>query len=142
MSITSANSRLALSVADLFPSPVPIEQFAVDNAFQNEPITVGEAVIGVDGHTAGAFVFDTVKVKITLMADSISKNVFDTWYQFSRDLREVLPANMILAIPSTGEVYNFANGTLVKYHGVPSGKKRLQDVEYEIHFESVTKSQV
>jgi hypothetical protein len=135
---TSTNSQLAIAVAGVFPSAVNIQQYAVDDAFATEAIKPSEMVIGVDGFAAAGYTPELVKLKITLLPTSISKQFFDVWFAAMQSNREVSYANAWLLLPSTNESYAFKKGTLTSYPIAPAGKKVLQHVEYEITFESVT----
>ena len=141
-SITSANSQLTLSITGLFNSAMPIQGYAADGGFQTEAVAAAEVMMGMDGHMSAGFVFTPVKFKVTLNADSPSKTVFDQWYEFSRGQREISYCQAVLTLPSTGESYTLTNGVLQSYAGTPAGKKVLQPVEYEITFESLTKSNI
>jgi hypothetical protein len=140
--ITSANSQLAISVQGLFNSPVIIQGYAADSAFQNDAIQSSEITMGVDGFMSAGFVFKEVKQKITLSPDSPSKSFFDQWYTSMFNIREVYFANAVLNLPATGESYTFTRGVLTTYHGAPAGKKKLEPVEYEITWMSVQKANV
>lgn len=137
--ITSANSSLTLTVGGIFGSALAVQGYAMDSAFQNDAIQSAEVTMGVDGHLSAGFVFKEVKQKITLSPDSPSKYIFDDWYSNMAASREVFFANATLDLPSVGESYNFTRGVLSSYHGAPSGKKKLEPVEYEITWESVQK---
>ena len=138
--ITSANSQLSIVVDGVFTSPVPIQGYAMDGAFQNEAIKSAETTMGIDGLMSAGFVFNEVKQKITLSPDSPSKDFFDQWWNAMYNAREVAFANATLVLPSTGETYTFTRGVLSSYHGAPAGKKKLEPVEYEITWQSVQKA--
>lgn len=139
-SITSANAQLVVVIPALSIGSAPVVGFAVDNAFQNEAIKTAEASRGVDGRLSAAYIPTEVKMKVSLRADSPSKQIFDDWANYMFANSDVAYATIYLALPATGEGYTFNKGVLTSYHGAPSGKKMLEDVEYEITFESLTKS--
>lgn len=138
--ITSANSVYALSIPGLFNTPVILQGYAADDAFSNDAVTTAEVAIGVDGYLSAGFVFQEVKQKIKLQADSISKQVFDEWYNASRAAREVIPAYATITLPSTQETYTCTNGYLTAYPATPAAKKKLDAVEFEITWESITRA--
>ena len=137
--ITSANSQFSIVIGGIFAAALPIQGYAMDSAFQNEAIQSAEVTMGVDGNLSAGFVFKEVKQKITLSPDSPSKEIFDTWYGNMAATKEVYFANATLDLPSVGESYNFTRGVLSSYHGAPSGKKKLEPVEYEITWQSIQK---
>lgn len=138
--ITSANAIFALSVTTVFPSPVTLSAFSVDDAFETEAITPAEAEMGVDGHLSIGFVLVPVKMKIKLAADSPSVAVFDQWYAAQSQTKEAFAATAVIKIPGTGKTYNCSRGALTKYAPLPAVKKKLGSVEYEITWESVVGS--
>lgn len=140
--ITSANSVFALSVPGLFNTPVVLQGYAADDAFSNDAVTTAEVQIGVDGHLSAGYVFQEVKQKIKLSADSISKVLFDEWYNASRAAREVISANATVTLPSTGESYVLTNGYLTSYPALPAAKRKLDPVEFEITWESAIRTAI
>lgn len=138
--ITSANAQLVISIPGLGIGAAPIQGFAADSAFQNEAIKAGEVTMGVDGIMSAAYVPAEIKLKISLSADSPSKQIFDDWFLAVTNSKDQYFASLILALPSTGEAYTFTRGIMTQYHGAPSGKKKLEPVEYELTFQNVSKS--
>lgn len=139
-SITSANSQLVLTIPGVFSSSIPIQGYAADGGFTTEAIHSAETMMGMDGRMSAGFVFAETKFKITLNADSPSKSIFDDWRAFDQGQREISYAQAVLTLPSTKESYTMTNGVLTSYPGTPAGKKVLQPVEYELTFESITRS--
>jgi len=80
--------------------------------------------------------------RIKLAADSPSIQMFDLWYAAQQTTRDAYVASGTIKIPSVGREYVCINGALTGYTPLPAAKKVLQDQEYEITFESVTKAGV
>lgn len=139
-SITSANSQLAIVIPALSIGSAPVQGFAVDNAFMNEAIKLAEASRGVDGRLSAAYLPVPVTLKISLRADSPSKQIFDDLANYMFSNQEIAYVEVFLALPATGEGYTFTKGVMTSYAGTPAGKKALEDVEYEFTFESITKT--
>lgn len=140
--ITSANASLSLSVAGVFPVPIPIEGFSTDDAFDTENVAPNEAIMGVDGKLSGGYTPYPVKLKIVLQADSPSNLVFDAWRQAMDAVKEAFPANCTIIAPSIGKVYTFLGGFLTGDMPTPQGKKVLQAQTYELTFQSVSAAPV
>jgi hypothetical protein len=56
MDITSANAVIMLSSPLIFPAPFQLQKFAVDDIYGTNPLSAGEAMMGVDGHLTAGFV--------------------------------------------------------------------------------------
>lgn len=135
--ITSANSSLTLSVPDVFAVAQPIQGYAADDAFTNEAVDIGEAIMGVDGFMSAGFTPAITKLTITLQADSPSVTVFDAWLAAEKAAREKFFANVSISLPSVGKIYTLSKGALTKAKQLSDAKKVLQPVQYEVSFESV-----
>lgn len=140
--ITSANASLSLSIAGVFPVPIPIEGFSTDDAFDTDNVAPTEAVMGVDGKLSGGYTPYPVKLKVVLQADSPSNLIFDAWRQAMDAAQEAFAANMTIIAPSIGKVYTFLGGFLTGDMPTPQGKKVLQSQTYEITFQSVSAAPV
>ena len=136
--ITSANSVFTLSIPDVFPSPVQLEGYAVDDAFDTENVDTAEAQIGVDGRLSAGFTPYLVKQTIHLQADSDSLDVFENWRGAMSAATEVLFASCTILLPSTGRVYVGTKGVLTKAKPLPDAKKVLGPQAYEVTWETLT----
>lgn len=135
--ITSANSVFTLVVPSLFPVPQTLAGFATDDAFANEPVTMAETKMGVDGKMSSGFTPFMTPMTITLQADSASIALFDTWAGAMKVTKEVVTASASIALPGTGRSYTLTNGVLTKYPQLPGVKKLLEPVQYTITWESI-----
>lgn len=135
--ITGANATYMLSITSLFPAPIPLEGFAVDDVFDTEDLEISENIMGVDGKMSSGIVFNPVKQTVMLQADSASNDLFDAWAQTQRQLRQVLYANAIVLLTSVGKTFVCTKGSLTTYKPVPTVKKLLQPRKYAITWESV-----
>ena len=140
--ITSANSTFSLAVVGLFPTPVTIEGYAADSAFAAESIAVAETHMGVDGKMSAGYIFNPVKMKIQLAADSESVDIFDVWYNTQQSEAEIYWANATVELPGIQKSYVLVNGVMSSHKPFPDAKKTLANVEYEITWESVSQSSI
>jgi len=136
-SITSANIVFMLSVTGLYTAPQRIQGFATDDVGDFDDLAVSENLMGVDGKLSAGFVFNAVVQKIALQADSASNQLFDTWYQAEKVLRDKYFANGILTMPSINMSYVMTNGNLSMYKPIADMKKVLQPRIYQITWESI-----
>lgn len=138
MSITSANAILTLTVAGLFPTPVQIQGFSVDRAWESNATNMTESQIGVDGRKTAGFIFQIQDMTISLQGDSPSRAVFTSIRNTQRQIREVLRIDGTLDLNSTGESFVLTNGSLQTAKPLPDGQKVLSQMDYVIAFESIT----
>jgi len=137
-SITSANATIMLAVPGVFNSPVPLQQFAADDIFTNDPIQVSETAMGVDGFLAAGFVFAPVQWSVALMADSPSNDFFDQWYQASRKAIDVYRCNGTIWLPSLGKKFDMQNGALTTYRNMPDAAKTLRSRTFVITWQAIS----
>lgn len=137
--LTVSNSVLLLTVTGLYPVPVPISGYSVDDAFASEEVENGETMMGVDGHLSAGFVPYVVPLTINLQADSLSNDIFDDWIGAELRSRDKYVAGASVLIQGTGELYTFKRGFLRKFMPMPEAKKVLQPRRFTIEFEELTK---
>ena len=140
--LTVANSSFTLSVDDVFPVPVPMQGYAVDDAFDTENVAPNEAVMGVDGNLSGGYTPYPVKLKFVLQADSASNIFMDTWRQAMDAAKEAFTANVTIVAPGPGKIWTFTKGFLTGDVPAAPGKKIFGPQTYEITFESVSAAPV
>lgn len=138
--ITSANSVFTLVVAGLFPAPVQLKGYASDKAFTTEAVDLAEVQMGVDGRMTAGYVPNPVKQTITLQADSPSKDIFTAIIQAMKTAREVFYISGSISLPSTGESFTLTRGILTNAKQIPDAQKVLQPVDFQITWESVSRS--
>lgn len=136
--ITSANSTLAISVTNLYPVPQIIQGFAADDAFMQDAVDQAEIVMGIDGKMSAGFIFNPVKMTITVMPNSPSYQIFADWMLAQRTAREVYTANASIYLPAISRKFTLFNGVLTSGKQLPDVKKVLQAVPFVITFERVT----
>ena len=138
--LTSANSILSLSVANLFNSPIQIEGYATDDAFTAQDVETAETMMGVDGNLSSGFTPYPVPIEITLQADSASNSFFDSLIQAEAIVREKYVLNGSIMIPSINMVYALTRGFLGKITPISPAKKVLQPRKFEITFQNISGS--
>lgn len=135
--ITAANSVFLLAVAGVFPVAQQLQGYAADAAFSFDSVEPAETVMGVDGKLSAGFVpFPTIQ-SISIMPDSDSLSIFETWLAAMKTAREVFFADATIILPAIGRKYAMSHGVLTAAKTAPDVKKVLQAVEYKITWESV-----
>lgn len=137
-SLTSSNSVFILTVPGVFPAPVRIEGYAADDQFSVDTVDASETSMGVDGKMSAGFVPFITPMNITLQADSESADLFELWLNAQQAIREILFAQAVITIPGIGKTFACRKGALKQIKLFPDGKKTLQPVSYQIHWEGCT----
>jgi hypothetical protein len=137
MSITSANAVVMIGVAGIFPIPFQLQGFAADDIFDVEAIEAAETMMGVDGILTGGMVFVPIRQTISLMADSPSNLLFDTWWAQTQQQRDIFPANGNVVLRGSGQKWTLTNGILTNYKPLPDAKKVLQPRRFQITWQQV-----
>lgn len=136
--ITSADSIYALTVVNLFPSAQTLEGYAADAMFAFGDTEMAVSVRGADGKLSGGFVFGEYLQTITLMPDSPSWPLFETWVLTSVTSKAVFRCNATIIIPATGKKYTLTNGILQRVKAMPDAQRILQAGTFQINWELVT----
>lgn len=139
-SITSANSIFIIIVPGLYGSGVQLQGYAADKAFATETLELAETKMGVDGILTAGYVPNPVKQKITLQADSPSKDIFTTIMSATKQAKEVYWLAGVITLPSTGETFTLTRGVLASMHPIPDAEKTLSPQEYEITWQDVQRA--
>ena len=132
--LTSANSVVILTVADLYPSGVQLEGFSTDQILSGEDVTVGEARMGVDGRLSVGYTPTPKNIVITLEASSPSLEVMQNIYSRFESTKTALECSMTIIIPALSQVFNFVQGSLIKGRPVPDLKKILDPTQWTFTF--------
>lgn len=135
--LTAANSILSLSVANLFPAPVIIQGYAVDDAFESESVAQAETRMGVDGKLNAGKVFNEYKMTVHILPTSPSVSFFDAWRNNQDSQVDVFQAAGTIVLPSTGMIYTLQKGFLTAATPFPAVKKLLDTLVYEITWERI-----
>lgn len=136
--ITSANSAFSIIVPLVFPVPQNVQGYAADDAFATEAVDTAQVQMGVDGLMSAGFVPFPTKLNVTLMANSDSIGIFETWLQAMQAAREVFYGDATVVLPSVSRTFIFTKGVLNRVTQFPASKKVLQPVAYEITFQNMS----
>jgi hypothetical protein len=135
--ITSADSIFALSVTNLFPSAQIIEGYAADAMFALGDTEMAVSVRGADGKLSGGFVFGEYLQTITIMPDSPSRDLFETWQLTSLTSKAVFRCNATIILPAISRKFTLTNGILQRVKAIPDAQRVLQAMTFQINWESV-----
>lgn len=135
--ITSADSIFALTVTNLFPSAQTLEGYAADAMFALGDTEIAVSVRGADGKLSGGFVFGEYLQTITIMPDSPSRELFETWQLTSLTSKAVFRCNATIILPAISRKFTLTNGILQRVKAIPDAQRVLQAMTFQINWESV-----
>ncbi|MCK6919682.1 hypothetical protein L8Q54_15560 [Enterobacter kobei] len=135
--ITSADSIFALTVINLFPSAQTLEGYAADAMFALGDTEMAVSVRGADGKLSGGFVFGEYLQTITIMPDSPSRELFETWQLTSLTSKAVFRCNATIILPAISRKFTLTNGILQRVKAIPDAQRVLQAMTFQINWESV-----
>lgn len=135
--ITSADSIFALTVTNLYPSAQTLEGYAADAMFALGDTEMAVSVRGADGKLSGGFVFGEYLQTITIMPDSPSRDLFETWQLTSLTSKAVFRCNATIILPAISRKFTLTNGILQRVKAIPDAQRVLQAMTFQINWESV-----
>lgn len=138
--ITAANSIFLLSIPGIFPVPQQLQGFMADAAFAFDSVDPAEVVMGVDGNMSAGYVPYMTPQTISIMPDSPSLVIFETWLAACNTSRDVFYANGQISLPSIGRKFTLTKGVLTSAKAAPDAKKVLQGIEYKVTWNIVAPS--
>jgi hypothetical protein len=138
--ITSANSMFTITVPGLFPTPVQIQGYSAERAWNTDAQELAETQMGVDGRMTAGFTPNPVNQTVSLQADSPSKVIFNAIAAAQRQSREIYYISASISLPSTGESFILTKGVLKGVKAIPDAAKVLQPMDFAITWESINSS--
>ena len=135
--ITSANSSGTLTAPGFFPAPVTLEGFSTDASVALDSFKPAEPRMGVDGHLAAGFIPTPKVLKITLEANSPTRQALSDLTIAQEINREAFVLGIVFTIPSIKRRFTYVRGFLTNTTPMPAGKKVLDPAEFEITFERI-----
>lgn len=132
--ITSANATLVLIVNGLFPAGVRLQQFATDQSYSQDELTIAEDRMGVDGGLVAGWVPSIKTVTIMLEASSPSHAALSQLYRASERKRGIYECSLIASVPSIMKTFTWTQGILKSGTPVPAAKKVLDPTTWKFDF--------
>ncbi len=140
--ITSSNSNAILTVEELFPAGIILEQFSMDQSILLEEVTFTESRMGVDGKMASGYVPSIKTITIHLEASSPSYPLLSKVGEVMSQNRSIYPCTLVITVPSINKVYTFFNGVMKSGKIFPDNKKTLEPVSFKFEFEAFKTSEL
>ena len=138
--ITSANAVVTITVPGLFDTPVQLQGFSTDKAWDVAAVVRTESQIGVDNRKTAGIVFNQIKQTFSFQADSPSVAIFEAINAAQLTARDVYYINATVDLPATGQSYTCSKGTLEDYNSMASAGKVLAAREFSISWGNIAAS--
>lgn len=136
--ITSANASFQISVANLFDTPITLQNWTADRAWETDAVDIAELQLSVDGFLSAGYIPYLIPQSVMFMPSSPSIPLFEQWIATESSNQEKLIATGILSIPSVGTKYNFTQGYLVNITPTPSAAKVLGSRTFRLTWAAVS----
>ena len=136
--ITSANATLVLTVEELFPAGTKLEQFATDQSWSMDEVTVAITRIGVDGQMVAGYTPHVKPVGIMLEASSPSHAALTQVYQGMEQKRGLYKCSLTANIPSIGKTVTWSEGVMVTGSPVPTAAQVLEPTTWGFEFAKIS----
>ncbi|MBN1085634.1 hypothetical protein JNO12_12905 [Erwinia aphidicola] len=98
---------------------------------------MAQSVRGADGKLSAGFVFGEYLQTITIMPDSPSRQIFETWQLTSLTAKAVFRCNATIILPAIGKKFTLTNGVLQRAKTMPDANRVLQAMTFQINWENV-----
>lgn len=136
--ITSANATLILIVDGLFPAGINLQQFATDQSYSQDELTIAEDRMGVDGGLVAGWIPSIKSVTIMLEASSPSYQALAQLFRASERKRGIYECTLVASVPSIGKTFTWTKGVLKSGTPVPAAKKILDPTTWKFDFAELT----
>lgn len=142
MDITSANAEVVLSVDELYPNGVMLQNFSTDQSFAPDSQQLAETRMGVDGYLAAGQTPNIKVVNISLEASSPSYEYLSNLAMAMEVNHRIYRCTLVARVPSIGKVFTWSIGVLQTGTTVPGAKKVLDPTQWTFHFQNLTISSI
>ena len=135
--VTSANAQLVLTVDELYPSGIQLQQFSADGIFSSDSIEMAATRRSVDGYMVAGVIKNISSVTLTLEASSPSASALE----YVRDCMEAndkpYECTLTCYIPSLGVTRTFVKGVLKSAPPMSAASRTMQPTQWGFDFERV-----
>ncbi|ANA13150.1 MULTISPECIES: phage tail fiber protein [Acetobacter] len=135
--ITAANSVFTITVPGLYNTPITLENYAADRAFETTMRDLAETSMSIDGYLSAGWIPTPVRQTISLAASSESGLVFEAIAAAQDAQRGLYRLGAEIQLPSIGRKYTMVRGLLQAVAVMPSAGRVLEGRSFEILWERV-----
>lgn len=136
MDITSANAKCFLTIEELFPAGVLLQNYATDQAVDQDERQISIVRMGVDGHMAAGWTPQPHIIHFTFEANSPSLTYIRALAKYMETQKKIVRLGLAINIPSISTSFMFSNGILTNAKDFPALKQVLDPVTAAFAFET------
>lgn len=137
--ITSANATAVMTIEDLYPAGVRLQQFSTDAGIVSDSLQIAETQMGVDGFMAVGVTPNILQVTITLQPNSETTTAFEHLMEATFSNLKNYKCQLTIKIPALNKTLQFSNGVLQTGNPMPSINRVLAPTTWVFHFERMEK---
>ena len=126
MDITSANAKCFLTIEELFPAGVLLQNYATDQAVDQDERQISIVRMGVEPHI----------IHFTFEANSPSLTYIRALAKYMETQKKIVRLGLSINIPSISTSFMFSNGVLTNAKDFPALKQVLDPVTAAFAFET------
>lgn len=135
--ITSANAVFYLTVKDLFNSPILLENWETDRAWETQDREIAESRMSIDGKLNIGYIPSPIDMSVRFSPNSESIAIFEAIQTSSEQMRRPFVLNAELTLPGLKRKYTFSNGHLRSLTPVSGAGRSLEGRSFSLRWEAV-----
>lgn len=137
MSLTTANSAIALSFDGFTGSAQPLQGYSADDIFSTAEVSNADTSMGIDGKMSTGWKPAPIVQTFSLQADSPSNDLFDQVYAAEQQAREKFRVQGTIRLPGLGKVYQMVNGVITSMTVMADAGVTAKPRKFTITWESM-----
>lgn len=138
--ITSANAVFTLTIKELFNTPITLENWESDKAWEALDQDFSEVQMSIDGKLNIGWIPSPITHTLSFSPNSRSMIYFDTLLDAMRQTRRPFWMNGELTLEGLGHKFTFTNGVIQKATPLPAAGKSLAARKITIMWENITRA--
>lgn len=135
--ITSADATFTLTVSQLFSTPITLENWGTDRAWEASSYASTDSQMSIDGYLNKGFIHRPAEMTLTLAANSSSNAVFEAIEEYQKAQITVVLLGGELRLPGLRRQYTFDDGHVIGMTPLPSGGSMLEPRTYNLRWRRV-----
>lgn len=132
---TSANVVAILSIEQVAPSGIRLEQFSTDAGIAADAVQEVQAEMTLDGQLTVGYTPNPYVVNLTIQPTSPVVPYLREAQLVQKSMKTPLGAGLTVYYPSTDRTYNFVNGVITQMTPMPAANRVQDPITVQLTFE-------
>lgn len=132
---TSANVVAILSIEQVAPSGIRLEQFSTDAGIAADAVQEVQAEMTLDGQLTVGYTPNTYVVNLTIQPTSPVVPYLREAQLVQKAMKTPLGAGLTVYYPATDRTYNFVNGVITQMTPMPAANRVQDPITVQLTFE-------